>query len=95
MSSTLDLRLAESDVRREPAAGYQADPARREIAQLQVALRSSRTIGIAVGMVVERYEIGPEAAFAFLVRVSQHTNRKLCGIAAELVRTREVPTDAA
>ena len=55
----------------------------------------SRTIiGQAEGILMERYGIGSSAAFAYLRRASQDTNRKLSQVAQELVRTRELPVAA-
>lgn len=54
---------------------------------LEVALIRSRTIGAAMGILVERLRIGPDEAFDLLRRLSQESNRKLAAIAAELVET--------
>ena len=53
---------------------------------------SRTTIGQAEGILMERYGIGPQEAFAFLRRASQDTNRKLAHLADDLVRTRQLPT---
>ena len=47
----------------------------------------------AKGIVMERFAVDSEAAFALLRRLSQNSNRKVADIAAELVRTRELPHD--
>lgn len=60
--------------------------AQQEIAGLNEAMHSNRVIGVALGILVERYAISPEAAFAYLRRVSQDNNRKLRDLASELVR---------
>lgn len=57
-----------------------------------LALDSRTLIGQATGMVMERYELDAVRAFAVLKRLSQHTNIKLHEIAAELVRTRHLPS---
>ncbi|MEV7395979.1 GAF and ANTAR domain-containing protein [Aeromicrobium sp. NPDC092404] len=57
----------------------------REISDLNDALRTRSTIGQAVGIIMERYELNDERAFAFLTRLSQHRNVKLRLIAAEIV----------
>lgn len=54
---------------------------------LEVALVRSRTIGAAMGILVERLRISPDQAFGLLRQVSQESNRKLAAIAAELVET--------
>jgi GAF domain-containing protein len=53
---------------------------------LHSALASRTVIGQAQGMLIQRYELTPELAFAVLMRASQHSNRKLHVIAAEMVR---------
>lgn len=53
---------------------------------------STRTvIGQAQGILMERYTIGADEAFAFLQRTSQDSNRKVAQIAQELVETRDLP----
>lgn len=61
-----------------------------EIRHLGVALDHRTVIGQAQGLVMERYELSAAEAFALLQRVSQHDNRKLSGIASELVSTRQL-----
>lgn len=56
-----------------------------EISNLQDALETRTTIGKAVGLVMERYQLNDERAFAFLTRLSQHRNVKLRIVAEELV----------
>ena len=58
---------------------------------LQAALARSRTIGAAVGILVERYRLTPDGAFAVLARLSQNHNRKVADVAAELVETGTLP----
>lgn len=53
---------------------------------LRSAVAGRTIIGQAQGMLIQRYELTPEQAFAVLTRASQHTNRKLHVIAAEMVR---------
>jgi GAF domain-containing protein len=57
----------------------------REIADLNDAIRTRTTIGQAVGILMERYGLNDERAFAFLTRLSQHRNVKLRIIASEIV----------
>ena len=54
---------------------------------LEIALLSSRTTGAAVGILVERYKLRTEEAFALLSRASQNANRPLATLAAELVES--------
>jgi transcriptional regulator with GAF, ATPase, and Fis domain len=58
---------------------------------LTSALTSRTTIGQAEGILIERYKIAPDEAFAVLTRLSQQRNTKLHHIAADLVRTGVVP----
>ena len=54
-------------------------------AHLGQALRTSRKIGAAVGIVMAGLGVGESEAFDILSRVSQDTNRKLSEIAHEVV----------
>jgi GAF domain-containing protein len=56
-----------------------------EVQNLTEALETRTTIGKAMGIVMERYRLNDERAFAFLTRVSQHRNVKLRRVAEELV----------
>lgn len=53
---------------------------------LVLALQSSRTIGKAVGLVMERLNLDDHEAFAHLTRLSQRSNVALRDIAAHLVK---------
>jgi hypothetical protein len=53
--------------------------------RLQAALGSRKTIGQALGILMERYQIGEDRAFRFLVRVSQESDVKVREVAADLV----------
>ena len=65
----------------------------RAIDQLQEGLRSRQRIGVAVGILMHRYAMPEESAFAFLVRASSHGNVKLRDVAAEVVREFEQGLD--
>jgi signal transduction histidine kinase/DNA-binding response OmpR family regulator len=67
------------------------DAAESTVGQLRQALRTNRTTGTAVGVVMARYELDAERAFQVLKRTSQQSNRKLHDIAAEVVRTGALP----
>lgn len=54
-------------------------------AQLLEALKTRETIGIAVGLLMERQRCGHEHAFELLRRGSQHFNIKLRDLAADLI----------
>lgn len=49
------------------------------------ALATRNVIGQAVGIVMERYKVDSDRAFAFLVRLSQTRNTKLRTVATALV----------
>ena len=85
---------ADADLRRTPPAAANAcelaDTANRaaadgEVAGLRVALETRATIGIAQGLVMAQHKLSAEAAFAFLVQLSQHSNVKLRDVAAQMV----------
>jgi hypothetical protein len=57
----------------------------REVENLQEAVKTRQAVGRAVGIVMERYGLTEERAFAFLARVSQTRNVKLREVAAEIV----------
>jgi hypothetical protein len=56
-----------------------------QLQDLTLALARRKTIGQAIGIVMERYGIGEDAAFAFLTRASQSANIKLRDVAAQIV----------
>jgi hypothetical protein len=57
----------------------------REQADLLQALESRSSVGTAIGILMERYQLDQQSAFAFLARLSQNGNVKLRGIAADIV----------
>ena len=57
----------------------------KEIGNLAEAVRTRTLIGQAVGIVMERYGLNDQRAFAFLQRMSSHRNVKLRVIAQEIV----------
>ncbi|HET6738022.1 MAG TPA: GAF and ANTAR domain-containing protein [Kribbella sp.] len=57
----------------------------REIGNLREAVQTRTMIGTAVGIVMERYHLSDDRAFAFLARLSQDTNVKLREIARRLI----------
>jgi hypothetical protein len=61
----------------------------REIKNLREAVRTRQSVGRAVGIVMERYGLSEERAFAFLARVSQTRNVKLRDVATEFVEEAE------
>jgi GAF domain-containing protein len=57
----------------------------QERATLNEALQTRKVIGQAIGLLMERYAMNEDRAFAFLVRASSHANIKLRAIAQGLV----------
>ena len=55
-------------------------------------MQSRKVIGEAAGILMERYDMDEDGAFAFLVRASSHTNIKLRAVAQELVDERKRST---
>jgi GAF domain-containing protein len=55
---------------------------------LNQALQSRKVIGQAIGIIMERYDMNEDRAFAFLVRASSQSNIKVRDIAQELVDQR-------
>lgn len=66
-----------------------------EIDSLKTGMASRNEIGQAQGIIMERHGVTAQAAFAVLVRLSQHTNRKLVDLARDLALTGELPDDPA
>lgn len=66
-----------------------------EITNLQDALSTRTTIGQAMGIVMERFKLNDERAFAFLTRLSQNRNIKLRLIAEEMVAEATANADVA
>jgi AmiR/NasT family two-component response regulator len=64
-----------------------------EIGTLHEAVQSRTTIGTAVGIVMERYKLDDERAFAFLQRLSSHRNVKLRVVVQELVADTAADSD--
>jgi len=64
---------------------------RRRLEQLTKAVEHRTTIGIAMGILMERLDLDADAAFAYLRRVSSHQNRKLHVIAGEIAASRVLP----
>lgn len=63
----------------------------RRADNLEVALKSSRQIGTAMGILMARRLVTSEQAFELLNRASQHLNRKLRDIAEEVELTGTLP----
>ncbi|MGZ4438407.1 MAG: ANTAR domain-containing protein [Oryzihumus sp.] len=57
----------------------------REVDDLRTALSTRETIGRAVGVVMERYGLSHERAFAYLARISQNRNERLAAVAERVL----------
>lgn len=58
---------------------------------LEAALESSRTIGVAIGVLMSARKVTQEQAFTMLRVASQNLHRKLRAVAAEVVETGTLP----
>jgi GAF domain-containing protein len=65
--------------------------ARQEESMLQ-AIDARKLVGIAMGILMERFDLPEDKAFAVLRRYSQDTNTKLRDVAQHLIETRKLPT---
>ncbi len=65
--------------------------AHQHVAHLEEALRTSRRIGIALGIVMERYKVTADGAFDVLRRLSQERNEKLRDVAEGIMSTGKMP----
>jgi hypothetical protein len=63
--------------------------------QLHHALDTRDVIGMAKGILIERFKVTPDGAFQMLVHASQQHNMKLNQVADLVVRTGESPNAAA
>lgn len=63
-----------------------------EIDNRGLAMISRTVIGQAEGIVMERFGLDAEQAFAYLRRLSQESHRRLIVVAEDLVATRELPS---
>jgi GAF domain-containing protein len=61
----------------------------REVDHLHQALRTREVIGQAVGLLMSQYSLDTDAAFAFLVRTSSHSNLKVRDIAERMVESHQ------
>lgn len=61
--------------------------AQRRIEQLEQAVEAHGCVGQAMGILMARYTIGEDPAFAALLRVSQQHNQKLRTLSDAVVRT--------
>ena len=82
-----DASAAEVLIHRDMIADLQRDGVlnQEHAVQMEDALKSSRTIGAAVGMIMASRNLSEGEAFIVLRTASQNSNRKLRELAADLV----------
>jgi hypothetical protein len=56
-----------------------------EVAQLKEALQRRQQIGVAIGLVAQRFAISPDRAWSLLVRLSQNSHIKVRDIAQAMI----------
>jgi AmiR/NasT family two-component response regulator len=61
------------------------------VENLELAVEHRTTIGVALGIVMERLGVDQEHAFSYLKRVSQDTNTKVYDLAGAIAETRKLP----
>ncbi|MFC7490888.1 MULTISPECIES: ANTAR domain-containing protein [unclassified Knoellia] len=64
----------------------------QQAAQLEIALGTARTIGMAVGITMTSHSVSDTEAFELLRKVSMDGNRRLRLVAEEVVLTGDAPT---
>ena len=62
----------------------------RQVETLGVAVQHRTTIGMALGIIMERLALDQDAAFECLARCSQAQNQKVYDLAFAVVETREL-----
>jgi uncharacterized coiled-coil DUF342 family protein len=84
-----DRMEAEAQLEREMLAELHAEGvvAQEHAEQMEQALRSSRIIGAAMGMIMESRHLDQHEAFDVLVKASEGSNRRLYDIASLLVNS--------
>ena len=88
-----DLRQDESEAQaaldRDILATLQIDEelTRSQVAQLEQALRTSRVIGAAIGMVMNSRQVSQDEALTVLKQASSRSNVKLSVLCAEMLRS--------
>ena len=82
-----DASEAQALIDRDMIAELQRDGvlSQAHAAEMDVALKSSRTIGAAIGLIMGSRNLSEKEAFEVLRTASQNSNRKLRELAADLV----------
>jgi GAF domain-containing protein len=87
ISETIGLLLATHG-----AAAAARAHAEQRARNLEIALKTSREIGIAMGILMNASKLTRDQAFDLLRIASQHTHRKLSEIAVDIAETGQLPT---
>jgi len=64
---------------------------KRQVMGLRTAMQSRHMIGLAQGILMERFQLDMDRSFDLLRRYSNHLNMRVTDLAEELVRTRDLP----
>jgi len=96
----LEKRADESDLRQDESEAQAAldrdilatlhvdgELTRKQVEQLEQALRTSRVIGAAIGMIMNSRQVGQDEALTVLKTASSRSNVKLSVLCAEMLRT--------
>lgn len=67
------------------------DSANEKVRNLEIALLTSRRIGMAMGILMARLRLTEDAAFDALRTASQRTQLKVHSVAEEIIRTGTAP----
>lgn len=62
------------------------------VEQLRVGVHARRSIGIAMGMLMERHGINQADAFSHLFQTAREQNRRVSAVADEVINGRDVAT---
>src|SRR5215212_10253495 len=73
-------------VARSPDTSSRVAQLEAEIAQLRDALARRQQIGVATGLLAQRFSISPDRAWSLLVRLSQNGHVKVRDIAEALIK---------
>ncbi|MBV9594003.1 MAG: ANTAR domain-containing protein [Actinobacteria bacterium] len=96
-SRAIRLAISEQRERRldtQPATVARLAALEAKVANLEIALASSRCIGMAIGVLMGRYQLTDDQAFTLLIHASQTSHRKLRAIAEDVVFTGDLETAA-
>lgn len=84
-------RLAELTLKHLEACVPAQEHAAADLARAEQALGSCRDIGVAMGVLMATHGIDRDAAYDLLRRSSQHSQVKLRDLAADYLRTGQLP----